>query len=65
MKRRQRTWTPHGWHLMATIGQGGGLGLSWVSPVRWNGFSLLLGPLIIDIQPPMPKWMADQISTEK
>lgn len=59
--RWQKITGKGGWSFMATIGQGGGLGISWVNPIRWNGISLLLGPLIIDIQPPAPEWMKGDI----
>lgn len=54
-----------GWNLTVTVGQGGGFGIVWHSPVRWNGISFLCGPIIIDVQPPMPKWAADQIVEPK
>lgn len=53
----------HGWLFMATVGQAGGLGI--VRNGRWNGWSIFLGPLAIDIQPPLPRWMQDQIEATK
>ena len=44
-----------GWQLMVTTDQGGGFGFSWHNPVRWNGITLMFGPVLIDIQPPMPE----------
>ena len=56
----QRRWNVWGWCLMLTWGQNFAIGIwtgwSWVA-IRVNGFSIHLGPLAIDIQPPPPKWL--------
>jgi len=45
---------------MVTWGQAFAIGIhtgwGWVA-MRVNGFSILLGPLAIDVQPPAPKWL--------
>jgi hypothetical protein len=50
-----------GWHLMVTADQGGGVGIGWHKPVRYNGITLMLGPVLIDIQPPAPTWLSQQL----
>jgi hypothetical protein len=37
---------------MVTRGQGGGIGFAWANPARYNGVTIMLGPVLIDIQPP-------------
>jgi hypothetical protein len=57
---KQRRWTPGGWAIMLTWGQGFGLGIwaggSWIA-FRVNGIDLLLGPVTLTIQPPIPTWL--------
>lgn len=48
------------WQFTATVGQGGGLGLAWHRS-RYNGVSLFLGPVIVDIVPPPPKAIRDDL----
>jgi hypothetical protein len=54
MKRRQWEWHPKGWFVLLTIGQACGLGVFAHQP-RYNGFDMYIGPVILTIQPPMPK----------
>jgi len=63
--RWQRIWQVKGWSMMLTYGQnfviGFGTGNSWLA-IRVNGIWISLGPLTFDIQPPMPKWMRDEVN---
>lgn len=60
----QKRWDVKGWTFMATYGQnfclGFGTGYSWIN-IRVNGVWISFGPLTFDIQPPMPKWMRDDL----
>lgn len=64
----QKRWQIKGWHVMLTYGQAFAIGIhtgyGWTA-MRINGFSILLGPLAFDIQPPMPNWMRDKLSSDK
>lgn len=53
-----------GWEFIGTTKQGGGIGFSWHGS-RYNGVTVFLGPLIVDIVPPLPKWLADEMTTKK
>lgn len=62
--RWQKRWEIGGWLLMLTYGQsmtiGIGTGYGWIA-TRVNGFWISLGPITFDVQPPMPKWMKDEL----
>lgn len=64
----QRLYHWRGWILMLTWGQslafGIHMGYGWIA-MRINGLSIHIGPLAIDIRPPMPKWMKDEIEEIK
>lgn len=53
MCRRQWTWQPRGWFILATWWGPWGLGFM-ASSIRYNGVDVYLGPLVISVQPPMP-----------
>jgi len=61
MRRRQWNWNPGGWFLMVTIGHSFGLGFAGHS-IRFNGIDIFLGPVILTVQPPPPKWLVDDIA---
>lgn len=65
MRTRQKTWEPSGWRIMLTWGQSFGVGVfasaSWVG-FRCNGVDLMVGPLVLTIQPPLPAWIAAQLA---
>lgn len=53
----QKRWQAGWWHFMFTYGQGFGFGLLWFG--RWNSPCLHFGPVIFDVQAPLPKsWHA-------
>lgn len=47
---------------MLTYGQGFGIGLLFFG--RWNGPCFHLGPLIFDVQPPLPKSWREAIDKD-
>lgn len=68
MKHMQKRWKLGGWDFMLTLGQTFGIGLftsgSWMG-FRCNGVDLMLGPLCITVQPPIPRWLSNELAKEK
>lgn len=50
--RWQWETTIRGWWLCACVGQIVGIGILWHGP--YNGISVTLGPLTLDLAPPAP-----------
>lgn len=47
-----------GWQIIFTRGRGAGLGICWHGRIRLYGLTVFIGPLVIDLQPPMPEFIA-------
>lgn len=58
----QKRWSWGDWNFMLTYGQGFGIGLLFFG--RWNGPCFHLGPLIFDVQPPLPKSWREAIDKD-
>lgn len=52
--RRQWEWHPRGWFVLLTVGGAWGVGFMCAGS-RYNGVDIYFGPVILSVQPPMPK----------
>jgi hypothetical protein len=52
MRRRQWSWSPHGWSVLLTVG-GPTWGFGFVA-CSYNGPDIFFGPVILSFQPPLP-----------